>query len=133
VTKIMLVGLTDRDKDDLVTLARNWISPPAISHDSPLIKAAAYDQSEKSYIIDLAKSGKLQFELEASHDAPLHNPAFVINNWGISDITLTVNGKKMNRGKDFRYGFRSGLENTDLVIWIRTDSEEVNEFIIDKQ
>jgi hypothetical protein len=133
VTKIMLVGLTDRDRADLVTLARTWISPPAISHDSPLIKAASYDQSEKSYIIDLAKSGKLQFELEASQDAPLHNPAFVINNWGISDITLTLNGKKMNRGKDFRYGFRSGLESTDLVIWIRTDSEEVNEFIIDTQ
>jgi len=133
VTKIMLVGLTDRDKDDLVTLARNWITPPPISHDSPLINAAVYDQSEKAYIIDLAKSGKLQFELEASHDAPLHNPAFVINNWGMSDITLTVNGKKMNRGKDFRYGFHSGLENTDLVIWIRTDSDEVNEFFIDKQ
>jgi hypothetical protein len=133
VTKLMLVGLTDRDKDELVTLAKNWTNPPAISHDSPLIMAATYDQSEKSYIIDLAKPGKLKFELEASMDAPLHNPAFVINNWGISEITLTVNGKTMNRGKDFRYGFRSGLESTDLIIWIKTDSVEVNEYIIDKQ
>jgi hypothetical protein len=46
---------------------------------------------------------------------------------------LTVNGKKMNRGKDFRYGFRSGLESTDLIIWIWTDSENVNEFVIEKQ
>ena len=50
VTKIMLVGLTNRDKDDLVTLAGNWINPPSISHKSPIIEAAAYDQSEKSYL-----------------------------------------------------------------------------------
>ncbi|MCK5694016.1 MAG: hypothetical protein KAI08_14230, partial [Bacteroidales bacterium] len=133
VTKIMLVGLTDQNTDGLVTMAKSWINAPSLSHKSPLIKTAGYNQSEKSYIIELAESGKLQFEIEASHDAPLHNPAFVITNWGISDISLIMNGKKIERGKEFRYGFRSGLENTDLIIWIKTNSEEVNQFIIEKQ
>jgi len=51
----------------------------------------------------------------------------------MSDINLTINGKKIKRGKEFRYGFRPGLENTDLIIWIETDSEEVNQFNIEKQ
>jgi hypothetical protein len=133
VTKIMLVGLTDQSKDELVTVARSWINAPSITHESPLIKTATYDQTEKSYIIELVEPGKLQFEIEASPDAPLHNPAFVISNWGISEINLILNGKKIERGKEFRYGFRSGLESTDLIIWIKTDSEEAVQFNIEKQ
>ena len=97
VTKIMLVGLTDQDKDGLVTLARSWTNPPSLTHKSPFINASSYDQSEKSYIIDLLEHGNLQFEIEASPDAPLHNPAFVITNWGMSDISLTINGKEIER------------------------------------
>jgi len=133
VTKIMLIGLTDQNTDGLVTMARNWINAPAISHKSPLIAFASYDQSEKSYIIELAKSGNIQFDVEASPDAPLLNPAFVITNWGISDVSLTLNERKIERGKDFRYGFRSGLENTDLILWIRVNSEEVNQIILEKK
>ena len=44
-----------------------------------------------------------------------------------------MNGKEIERGKDFRYGFRSGLESTDLIIWIKTDSEEAVQFNIEKQ
>jgi len=133
VTKIMLIGLTDQNVDGLVSMAKSWINAPAVSHNSSLITSANYDQTEKSYIIELEKPGKVQFEVEASADAPMINPAFVITNWGIDDISLTLNGKKIERGKKFRYGFRSGLESTDLIIWLRANSDEVNQFIIEKQ
>ena len=39
------------------------------------------------------------------------------------DISLNLDGKTLQRGKDFRYGHRPGLETTDLIIWIKADSE----------
>jgi len=52
------------------------------------------------------------------------NPAFVIKSWGESDAELKVNGKKLKRGEDFRFGHRHTLEGCDLVVWIKTESTE---------
>ena len=52
------------------------------------------------------------------------NPAFVIKNWGKSDVELKVDGKKINHGKDFRFGHRRTLEGTDLIVWFKAESEK---------
>ena len=62
----------------------------------------------------------------------MHNPAFVLTNWGESDISLNLHGKTLQRGKEFRYGHRPGLETTDLIIWIKADSEVPITFSIKK-
>jgi hypothetical protein len=47
----------------------------------------------------------------------------VIGNWGEHLPELAVGGNAVPEGKNFRYGFRSSLEGTDLVVWIRMESE----------
>lgn len=47
------------------------------------------------------------------------NPAFVVKNWDGANVTLTLDGKSIARGKDFRYGHRRTLDGTDLIVWIK--------------
>jgi len=56
----------------------------------------------------------------------------VIEGWGKEDVVLSVNGKEIARGKDFRYGFRDQLHGIDLVSWVRFESEKETTFTITK-
>lgn len=134
VTKLMLVGMTKGTSEDLLNLAKSWTNAPEIHHQDPKIKKAVYDQTEKSYVIDLSEPvTELRFEIRANNESPLHNPAFIISNWGDSDISLQLNGKKMEKSSYFRYGHRFGLASADLIIWLQLSSEKVNEIIIARE
>ena len=54
----------------------------------------------------------------------MNRPAFIIENWGEGNVALKINGKKIARGGDFRYGHRKKPEGTDLIVWIRKESTE---------
>ena len=66
----------------------------------------------------------MSFVLQASKVNPIVNPGIVIKSWGDSDAELTINGKKIKRGKDFRYGFRHRLDGSDLIVWVKLESEK---------
>jgi hypothetical protein len=40
-----------------------------------------------------------------------------------ANVTLTLDGKPIARGKDFRCGHRPTLEGTDLIVCIETESQ----------
>jgi hypothetical protein len=64
----------------------------------------------------------LEFTLAGNSQSPVLNPAFIVKNWGAANVTLTLDGKPISRGKDFRFGHRQTLEGTDLIVWIETES-----------
>jgi hypothetical protein len=133
VTKLMLLGMTDNGTKDLVTIAKSWAHAPEILTGSRYVNQAEYNPAEKAYSIDLSQPGQeIQFTLNASKDEPMHNPAFVLTNWGESDILVNLNSQTLHRGKDFRYGHRQGLETTDLIIWIKADAEHPITFTVKK-
>ena len=131
VTKLMLVGITDQTIDDVIGLAKSWTNAPDFVHASDVILNAMYNQEEKAYVLNLSEpTNELLFEIHASKESPLNNPAFVINNWGDADILMSVNGEPLERGEVFRYGYRQQLETADLIIWLKKESEETNEIRI---
>jgi hypothetical protein len=69
-----------------------------------------------------AKDSKISVWINASKDSPVVNPAFVIEDWGTSDVELKVNGKKIKPGKDFRFGHRHKLDGADLIVWFEAES-----------
>jgi hypothetical protein len=54
--------------------------------------------------------------------------AFVIKGWGESDVKLEIDGKEVERGKNFRFGHRNTLEGTDLIVWLKTESTQPIKF-----
>jgi hypothetical protein len=127
-TRIMLQGMTDKQADDLVTLAKSWLQAPAIRMTSSAYKAKGYDPSERAYLIEKTDSGdsavSCMFILDASKDSPLLNPAILVKNWGNLSATLMIDDKMRWPGKDFRQGIRKGPLGDDLIVWIELYAQE---------
>ncbi|GAI16034.1 unnamed protein product, partial [marine sediment metagenome] len=99
-----------------------------------------YDPTQLAYVLvsyDPVKASEVTFELAASKESPLVNPAFILKNWGKAEALLKINGREIKRGllprlasrdaeasKDFRFGHHHTLEGCDLVVWIKTESTE---------
>nr|MCU0781614.1 hypothetical protein [Akkermansiaceae bacterium] len=82
-----------------------------------------HDKNQRAYVFNRLPSATppaLMFELAGSNHSPVLNPAFVIANWGDADAMLTLDGKMIPRGGNFRFGHRQTLEGTDLIVWIET-------------
>jgi len=126
-TRIMLQGMTDKKADELVPLARSWLHAPEMEITSDAYTGGIYDQSERAYLIEKTDPGKLTpctFELAASKDSPLINPAIIIKNWGSQPATCSINGKQIVNGEDFRQGIRKGTDGEDLILWIPLDKQK---------
>jgi hypothetical protein len=126
-TRIMLQGMTDKAADELLPLARSWLQGPKMRITSDTYKGGHYDQSERAYLIEKTDTDSLspcEFVVEASKDSPLLNPAIIINNWGRQLSILSVNGRKIEHGKDFRQGIRKGAFGEDLIMWFRLNSQK---------
>jgi len=126
-TKLLLHGMTDQAVENLVPLAKSWLFAPELKIDGRGYSSEGYDKTQAAYVvrrIEPDQPAPLTFEIQASQDSPLINPAFVIKNWGTRELELSINGKVVERGADFRYGTENKMEGTDLVVWIKRESTE---------
>ncbi len=124
---VMLYGLRNEPIEELVPLARSWNNPAELKVLEGKVKSKGYDKFQRAYVLTCEKAvnrSSLEFELAASDESPVVNPAFVIKNWGTADAMLKINGKNISRGKDFRFGHRHRLEGSDLIVWVKTESTE---------
>jgi hypothetical protein len=89
-------------------------------------KSEGYDYTQRAYILETKRHGSgLDLEFAASKERPLVNLALVIKNWGRDDVSLRINGKKIPRGKDFRFGIEYDVEgNTTLIVWVKIKADE---------
>ena len=118
-----MYGATKDSAESLVPLARSWLLSP-----NAAVKAgdweARYDLTQRCYVFrSKGASGGIGFRLEAKPGSPAINPAFLVENWGPRDVRLRINGQDIPRGKDFRFGRIRRVNNYDLVVWIRLESE----------
>jgi len=120
-----LYGMTDQDPKHLATLARSWNNAPELKLYGDSFSDEGYDKNQRSYVLSYKANGKLSpltFDIQASQESPIVNPAFVIKNWGDSEPELKLDGKNIKRSKAFRFGHRHTLEGTDLIVWIKAES-----------
>jgi hypothetical protein len=126
-TRIMLQGMTAKGAKDLVPLAKSWLQAPKIELASGAYQGGDYDLSERAYIIqrkDASAQAPLAFKIQASAASPLLNPAMIVRNWGKQKAELSVDGRKIPDGKDFRQGIVSRPEGDDLILWLRLESDK---------
>lgn len=123
-TKIMLHGMTDKPTRELVPLAKSWSYPAELEAAGTDFENLGYDPTERAYQLIRKGTGPLAFRLRADREHPLVNPALVIRNWGEQGAVLELEGRKLQRGKDYGVGYRHRLEGTDLVIWLKAESDQ---------
>jgi hypothetical protein len=125
MTKILLHGLTTKSAAELVPLAKSWLSPSGVELTGPGFQNQGYDPTQRAFVIvrdSGSLSSQVRFSLKATAESPLINPAFVLKNWGDAEPKLSIDGKPVARGSNFRYGFVPHLEGTDLVVWLAMES-----------
>jgi hypothetical protein len=119
-----IMGLTDKPIEKLAPLARSWLEPAELKVISKGFHSEGYIRDQRAYLLTKQTPEKagLEFEVLASGESPVVNPAFVIKDWGGAEAKLTIDGKPVKRGKNFRFGHRRTLEGSDLIVWLRTES-----------
>ena len=130
-----LYGMKNVKMEDLVTLGRSWAQAPELTlANSPGYVSKGYDMSEKSYrITGNGKGGKLSVKIAASAASPLYNPAILVENWGTGKASVTLNGRKLAEGKEFRQGIAERLDGNSLILWIPIISEKEVRIEMSKQ
>jgi hypothetical protein len=130
---MFLYGMTDQPIETLAPLSRSWNAAPAATLAGSGFEGGAYEKSQRAYVFNAKAPGAspLEFSLEATPDSPIHNPAFVVKNWGSRPAKLTMDGKQIPRGKDLRFGHNKTAEGTDLVVWLKTQGDKKTSFKIE--
>ena len=139
--QIYLQGMTAAEEpaEELVPLAMSWIVPPRLIMEGvkPNYNVDTYDPAQKAYVVKCPTAGpdEIEFELDASDDfdgvtQPIVNPAILLKDWGDADVALKVDGKRIERGSDFRVGYETTHTGKDLVIWLKMNKSEATTFII---
>jgi hypothetical protein len=126
-TRIMLHGMTDKKGEELAVLARSWLQAPEINIISESYTGGLYDQSERAYILENTHPDHLtpcEFIIKANVDSPAVNPAIIIKNWAGKLPKLSMNGREVPQGMEFRQGIRKGVYGNDLIVWIQLTSTE---------
>lgn len=130
-----LYGMTELSPEEFVLVARSWSQAPELKLEGAGFRSEGYDRGERAYLLsreDSAPGGSgdasadplLEFELEASEDSPLFNPAFVICDWGDAKPEVWIDNTRIERGEKARVGRRYTLEGTDLIVWLELESKE---------
>ena len=130
-----IMGLSDKPIEHLVKLARSWLQAPKLKIDSENFSSKGYSRDQRAYVLQRKTSSRadtLEFELQATEDSPVVNPAFVIKKWDSTDAELKINGTRINRGNKFRFGHRDTLDGSDLVVWLKYESTKPMRFSLQK-
>lgn len=122
-----IMGLINQPFESLAPIARSWLQPPDVKVNGSAFACEGYDKGERAFVFQRNEQipAVLEFEIMADNDSPVINPAFVVKNWGDRRVNLLINGNILARGKQFRYGYKSTVQGTDLVVWLKTESSNL--------
>jgi hypothetical protein len=124
-TRIMLQGLTDKEPEGLVNLAKSWLQAPEVNVLDGKYKNFGYDQTERAYVFQVDSDGPpspLHLELMAGHESPLINPALIIKGWGEFTPEVIIDDKLVPKGELCRVGRVSSMDGMNLVVWLKLES-----------
>ncbi|MGB7549372.1 MAG: LamG domain-containing protein [Terracidiphilus sp.] len=132
-TKLLMDGLTSLPPQQLVPLAKSWLSPPSIHLTDGNAISADFDPSQRAFVIhrdQSAKAERLVLALDASADSPLVNPAFVVENWnGAAKVTVVSKGVKSD--VPVHIGYVQHLSGDTLILFLPVQSQQPTQIRID--
>lgn len=136
IEQIYLSGFTNSKEPhkELAPLGRSWLHAPKLKIINGKAASYGYDPSQRAYLIgsnNEEQIDSIEFEIAASENSPVVNPAFLINNRGEGGVKLEVNGSVLEIGDDYRIGNYNTIEIDDgrewndvLILWLNAESSE---------
>ncbi len=120
-----VMGLSNKPIDELIPFASFWINTPKIEIISDGFSSNGFNRNERAFGIhkNIGLKNTLNLKIAGSKNSPVVNPVFIIENWGKSELELLVDDKELSNGINFRYSIRKSLEKSDLIVWIKMNSQ----------
>jgi hypothetical protein len=117
-----LYGMNTMDMDRLIAFGRSWAHSPELKVTSAGAESRGFDRSRRCYHLrNTTEEGHaIEFSLFGSKESPIVNPAFFIENWNAEGARIFVDGTEF-MGSEI--GILHELHGTDLVVFLRTESE----------
>jgi hypothetical protein len=131
---------------ELVSLTWSWIAAPRLQMEGvkPSYTDITYDPAQKAYIVPRGNGrGPIELKFSLVQDPEsvrvkyvpetpnfLVNPAFIVKDWGTGGVKLTVDGKVIEHGKDFRIGYEDTPTGTDLILWLMMSTSKPVQFTL---
>src|SRR5205823_7066209 len=114
----------------LVSLARSWITPPPVTAIGNAFRSDGYDATQRAFVFSTANPAEknLSFSLRGSAQSPIIDPVFIVKNWGQEDAAIRIDGHPVTWAANARRGHESMLENTDLIVWLRLQTNRPARF-----
>lgn len=110
--KLLMEGMLDTEKVDLVALARSWNRAPSINTEEN--GSGYYDKAQRAYVIENAIA-PIELSLMANTEQPLYGTCLVLKNWSKSEASVLIDGEP----GEFRQGItRDGDGNYQLIVWL---------------
>jgi hypothetical protein len=138
--QVYLSGMTNAadPAEELVPLAQSWLRPPQLKMPGlePSYTVLVYDPTQRAYVLSCGQEGAKKFEFTLAEAAEgdkhvfIENPAFVLKDWGASDVELKADGKSMKAGKEYRLGYEKTHTGSDLILWLNMRSTKKVSFEI---
>ncbi len=126
----LMYGITDKNPEQLISLAKYWNNPPQIRIKSG-ISRVKFIQEENAYHMSGLKDD-LSFTMIATENSPAVNPAFVLNDWYAGSLEVVKNDTLLINGKDYETGYRNTERGRNTILRIKFRSGERQSFIIKK-
>ncbi len=122
--RLLMEGMTDKDPEALVPLARSWLHPAELTGEKGC-RTSGYERSQRAYLLS-ARAPLFSFTLAASKAQPVVNPCFVIRNWGgDADADVALDGKKRPLGPAHRQGIIRDVDGSKtMIIYLELEKEK---------
>ncbi|UCD53239.1 MAG: LamG domain-containing protein [Phycisphaerales bacterium] len=122
--KLMLEGMSNESPGALGTLANSWFHAPRPQNVKGATDAA-YDRPQRAYVMT-ASDAEISFQLAASPQSPLLNPAFVIKHWKKKgDAQVRLNRTNLQAGSSFRQGTTYDTDGQpQKILWLKLEAKE---------
>jgi hypothetical protein len=114
-SRIMLHGMTEGNHEELVLLAKSWLSPPTLQSASGKVN---YDQAQRAYVVSGDHHAGFEGDLQANPEQPAWHPAIVLENSRLDHPEVEIDGVKQMEGKAFTAGLVLTDQGYQTIIWI---------------
>lgn len=128
MTKLLLCGLVRRHlaEENVLPLAKSWISPPEVRVTEPREGTIQYDPSQRAFVVNRSNvkmAAPITLHVDASMDHPMVNPAFVIAGWNsMADVRVVAGGNPIQ--VPVRFGVERHLDGDDAVIFLEMTANQ---------
>jgi len=126
---IMLAGLNEPgDLDGLRAKTATWLYPGEVTVLAPGSRFEKVDYARREFVFtDTAGERRCEFRLDpTARSARVVNPVIRVCSWGNHPVHVTLDGRRLRRGEDYR----AAVEGGDALVWVRAELTGPSTFVV---